>query len=45
MDRGAAAGSPPPQAGFTCEDTLALATETTGFAAPGSGDAGQGAAG
>jgi len=26
----------PPQAGFACEDTLALATETIGFGAPGS---------
>jgi len=34
----------PPQAGFACEDTLALATETIGFGAPG-GSAGQGAAG
>lgn len=34
-----AAGPPaagPPAAGFACEDTLALATETIGFAAPGS---------
>jgi 3-oxoacyl-[acyl-carrier protein] reductase len=30
----------PPSAGFACEDTLALATETIGFAAPGSGTAG-----
>ena len=37
------ASSPPPQAGFACEDTLALATETIGFGA--SGGAGQGAAG
>jgi hypothetical protein len=29
----------PPSAGFACEDTLALATETIGFAAPGSGTA------
>jgi hypothetical protein len=29
-----------PSAGFACEETLALATETIGFAAPGSGTAG-----
>jgi NAD(P)-dependent dehydrogenase (short-subunit alcohol dehydrogenase family) len=28
---------PPASAGFACEDTLALASETIGFAAPGSG--------
>jgi NAD(P)-dependent dehydrogenase (short-subunit alcohol dehydrogenase family) len=31
---------PPASAGFACEDTLRLATETIGFAAPGSGTAG-----
>ena len=31
------ASSPPPQAGFACEDTLALATETIGFDTPGGG--------
>jgi len=34
------AGGAPPQAGFACEDTLALATETIGFGAPGSGGTG-----
>jgi hypothetical protein len=34
----------PPEIGFTCEDTLALATETIGFAAP-AGSAGHGAEG
>src|SRR6516162_7374797 len=32
----------PPQAGFACEDTLALATETIGFGAPGSDRGGAG---
>jgi NAD(P)-dependent dehydrogenase (short-subunit alcohol dehydrogenase family) len=32
--------APAPSAGFACEDTLALATETIGFTAPGSGAAG-----
>jgi NAD(P)-dependent dehydrogenase (short-subunit alcohol dehydrogenase family) len=36
----AGAGGAPAQAGFACEDTLALATETIGFGAPGSGGAG-----
>lgn len=39
---GPADAAPPasvPAAGFACEDTLALATETLGFAAPGSGPA------
>jgi NAD(P)-dependent dehydrogenase (short-subunit alcohol dehydrogenase family) len=31
--------SAPPGAGFACEDTLALATETIGFPAPGTGTA------
>jgi NAD(P)-dependent dehydrogenase (short-subunit alcohol dehydrogenase family) len=31
---------PPASAGFACEDTLALASETIGFAAPGSGAGG-----
>jgi 3-oxoacyl-[acyl-carrier protein] reductase len=35
----------PPEIGFTCEDTLALATETIGFAAPAAGSAGHGAEG
>ncbi|HUZ37041.1 MAG TPA: SDR family NAD(P)-dependent oxidoreductase [Streptosporangiaceae bacterium] len=34
---GPAFAGPPPAAGFACEDTLALATETIGFAAPESG--------
>ncbi len=34
---GPAYAGPPPAAGFACEDTLALATETIGFDAPGSG--------
>jgi len=36
-------GAPPP-AGFACEDTLALATETIGFGPPGSAAAGRGGA-
>jgi 3-oxoacyl-[acyl-carrier protein] reductase len=44
---GAAEGQPgaPPPAGFACEDTLALATETIGFGSPGNGAAGPGGAG
>ena len=34
----------PPEIGFACEDTLALATETIGFAAPGPSSADPGAA-
>jgi 3-oxoacyl-[acyl-carrier protein] reductase len=41
---GSAFGQPPsgapPAAGFACEDTLALAGETIGFAAPGGGSSG-----
>ncbi len=36
----AASGSATPSAGFACEDTLALASETIGFASPGTGPAG-----
>ena len=36
----AASTSEVPSAGFACEDTLALASETIGFAAPGGGTAG-----
>jgi NAD(P)-dependent dehydrogenase (short-subunit alcohol dehydrogenase family) len=35
-----APGAAPPPAGFACEDTLTLAGETIGFAAPGSGTPG-----
>jgi NAD(P)-dependent dehydrogenase (short-subunit alcohol dehydrogenase family) len=38
-----AAPAGPPAAGFACEDTLALATETIGFGSPGGGPAGSGA--
>jgi len=34
---GPAFAGPPASAGFACEDTLSLATETIGFASPGSG--------
>jgi hypothetical protein len=30
----------PPEIGFTCEDTLTLASETIGFTAPGPGAGG-----